>query len=57
MARAGSSVYLPPHYAATTRYPVLYLLHGNEQLAVEFLLQGDLQGELITSSKPDRPRR
>src|SRR5208282_1127609 len=44
--QGGFLVYLPPHYKATTRYPVLYLLHGNEQLAVEFLLQGDLQGEL-----------
>ncbi len=44
--QGGFLVYLPPHYEATTRYPVLYLLHGNEQLAVEFLLQGDLQGEL-----------
>jgi Putative esterase len=45
-ARGGFLVYLPPGYRVTRRYPVLYLLHGNEQLAVEFLLQGNLQGEL-----------
>jgi enterochelin esterase-like enzyme len=45
-ARGGFLAYLPPGYRSTRRYPVLYLLHGNEQLAVEFLLQGDLQGEL-----------
>jgi enterochelin esterase-like enzyme len=38
--------YLPPGYASTTRrYPVLYLLHGNDQLATAFLQIG-LQGEL-----------
>ena len=37
---------MPPHFSDKRRYPVLYLLHGNEQLAVEFLLQGNLQGEL-----------
>jgi enterochelin esterase-like enzyme len=41
-------VYLPPGYAATTQhYPVLYLLHGNEQPATAFLQLG-LQGELDT---------
>ncbi len=39
-------VYLPRGYADTTRhYPVLYLLHGNDQLASAFLQVG-LQGEL-----------
>jgi len=39
-------VYLPPGYASTTRhYPVLYLLHGNNQLATAFLQIG-LQDEL-----------
>ncbi len=39
-------VYLPAGYASTTRrYPVLYLLHGNDQLASAFLQVG-LQGEL-----------
>jgi hypothetical protein len=39
-------VYLPPGYASTTaRYPVLYLLHGNNQPATAFLQIG-LQGEL-----------
>jgi enterochelin esterase-like enzyme len=39
-------VYLPPGYATTTaRYPVLYLLHGNDQPADAFLQIG-LQGEL-----------
>ena len=35
-------VYLPPHYAAasTRRYPVLYLLHGDEQPASSFLRLG-----------------
>jgi Putative esterase len=38
--------YLPPGYASTTRrYPVLYLLHGNDQPAGAFLEVG-LQGEL-----------
>ncbi len=45
-APGGFLVYLPPRFDSALRYPVLYLLHGNEQLAVEFLLQGDLQGEL-----------
>jgi enterochelin esterase-like enzyme len=45
-APGGFLIYLPPHLQAARRYPVLYLLHGNEQLAVEFLLQGNLQGEL-----------
>jgi len=44
--RGGFLVYLPPRYDSARRYPVLYLLHGNEQLAVEFLLQGNLQNEL-----------
>lgn len=39
-------VYLPPGYASTaSRYPVLYLLHGNNQPATAFLQIG-LQGEL-----------
>jgi enterochelin esterase-like enzyme len=39
-------VYLPPGYAGTSaRYPVLYLLHGNDQPATAFLALG-LQGEL-----------
>ncbi len=38
--------YLPADYASTTRrYPVLYLLHGNDQLASAFLQIG-LQREL-----------
>lgn len=41
-------VYLPPGFAQTAqRYPVLYLLHGNEQPATAFLELG-LQGELDT---------
>jgi hypothetical protein len=43
-ALAGSGsfyVYLPPGYDATTRrYPVLYLLHGNDQQATAFLQIG-----------------
>jgi enterochelin esterase-like enzyme len=39
-------VYLPPGFASTSqRYPVLYLLHGNEQRATAFLELG-LQHEL-----------
>jgi enterochelin esterase-like enzyme len=39
-------VYLPPGFAESgARYPVLYLLHGNEQRATAFLQLG-LQGEL-----------
>jgi enterochelin esterase-like enzyme len=39
-------VYLPPGYASTTEhYPVLYLLHGNDQLATAFLELG-LQEQL-----------
>ena len=39
-------VYLPPGFASSgARYPVLYLLHGNEQPATAFLQLG-LQGEL-----------
>ncbi|HYM54581.1 MAG TPA: alpha/beta hydrolase-fold protein [Solirubrobacteraceae bacterium] len=39
-------VYLPRGYASTTsHYPVLYLLHGNDQPATAFLQIG-LQGEL-----------
>ena len=39
-------VYLPPGYASTSaHYPVLYLLHGNDQPATAFLQLG-LQGEL-----------
>jgi enterochelin esterase-like enzyme len=49
LAGAGSvHVYLPPGYAdSTQRYPVLYLLHGNEQPATAFLEIG-LQGQLDT---------
>ena len=44
--RGSFIVYLPPGYASTTRhYPVLYLLHGNDQLAGAFLEIG-LQSEL-----------
>jgi enterochelin esterase-like enzyme len=45
--RDGSFIaYLPAGYASTTsRYPVLYLLHGNNQLASAFLQIG-LQSEL-----------
>jgi enterochelin esterase-like enzyme len=39
-------VYLPPGYGSTNaHYPVLYLLHGNDQPATAFLQLG-LQGEL-----------
>jgi enterochelin esterase-like enzyme len=39
-------VYLPPGFASTTRrYPVVYLLHGNNQSATAFLQVG-LQGTL-----------
>jgi enterochelin esterase-like enzyme len=39
-------VYLPPGYASSSaHYPVLYLLHGNDQPATAFLALG-LQGEL-----------
>ena len=49
LAGTGSfHVYLPAGYASTTqRYPVLYLLHGNNQSATAFLELG-LQGELDT---------
>jgi enterochelin esterase-like enzyme len=42
LRRSGSFlVYLPPGYAdSTRRYPVLYLLHGNEQRASAFLQIG-----------------
>ncbi len=45
--REGSFlVYLPPGYASTAaRYPVIYLLHGNEQTDESFLRMG-LQGTL-----------
>ena len=44
--RGSFFVYLPPGFASTTRhYPVIYLLHGNDQLASAFLQVG-LQGEL-----------
>lgn len=44
--RGSFLVFLPPGYAGSTlRYPVLYLLHGNDQLATAFLQVG-LQGEL-----------
>jgi enterochelin esterase-like enzyme len=47
LAGTGSfHVYLPPGYGGTSaHYPVLYLLHGNEQPATAFLELG-LQGEL-----------
>ena len=47
LREAGSFyVYLPPGYAGASReYPVLYLLHGNSQLASSFLQIG-LQREL-----------
>jgi enterochelin esterase-like enzyme len=47
LAGTGSfHVYLPPGYGSTSaHYPVLYLLHGNEQPATAFLELG-LQGEL-----------
>jgi enterochelin esterase-like enzyme len=47
LAGKGSFVaYLPPGFGATTRhYPVLYLLHGNNQSATAFLEIG-LQGQL-----------
>lgn len=45
-AEGSFHVYLPPGFAATSeRYPVLYLLHGNEQRATAFLQLG-LQHEL-----------
>jgi enterochelin esterase-like enzyme len=45
-ATGSFHVYLPPGYGSTTaRYPVLYLLHGNDQSATAFLQLG-LQGEL-----------
>jgi S-formylglutathione hydrolase FrmB len=44
--RGSLIAYLPPGYASSiSRYPVLYLLHGNDQLATAFLQIG-LQGEL-----------
>ena len=47
LGAAGSfHVYLPPGFAGTSqRYPVLYLLHGNDQPATAFLQIG-LQQEL-----------
>jgi enterochelin esterase-like enzyme len=47
LRREGSFlVYLPPGYASTAmRYPVIYLLHGNEQTDESFLQIG-LQGTL-----------
>jgi enterochelin esterase-like enzyme len=49
LGAAGSfHVYLPPGYASTTEhYPVLYLLHGNDQPATAFLELG-LQEQLDT---------
>jgi enterochelin esterase-like enzyme len=45
-ASGSFHVYLPPGYASTTqRYPVLYLLHGNDQPATAFLELG-LQQQL-----------
>jgi enterochelin esterase-like enzyme len=45
-AEGSFHVYLPPGFADSgVRYPVLYLLHGNEQRATAFLQLG-LQGEL-----------
>ncbi len=47
-ATSSFHVYLPPGYAGTTqRYPVLYLLHGNDQPATAFLELG-LQEQLDT---------
>jgi enterochelin esterase-like enzyme len=47
-ASGSFHVYLPPGYASTTeRYPVLYLLHGNDQPATAFLELG-LQEQLDT---------
>jgi enterochelin esterase-like enzyme len=46
--RGSFLVYLPPGYkgaSTSARYPVLYLLHGNDQPASTFLQMG-LQGEL-----------
>ena len=45
-ARRFPVVPAAPLCSASARYPVLYLLHGNEQLAGEFLREGDLQSEL-----------
>jgi hypothetical protein len=49
-------VYLPPGYAATTaHYPVLYLLHGNDQPADAFLqlgLQSTLDGLIAKHAIP-----
>ncbi|HLW95620.1 MAG TPA: alpha/beta hydrolase-fold protein [Solirubrobacteraceae bacterium] len=45
-------VYLPPHYATSqTRYPVIYLLHGDRQPASSFVRLGVPQalGALISS--------
>jgi S-formylglutathione hydrolase FrmB len=45
-AQGSFLAYLPPGYAGTTsRYPVLYLLHGNDQTSDSFLEIG-LQGAL-----------
>jgi enterochelin esterase-like enzyme len=45
-ATGSFHVYLPSGYSSTNaRYPVLYLLHGNDQSATAFLQLG-LQGEL-----------
>jgi enterochelin esterase-like enzyme len=45
-ASGSFHVYLPPGYASSTqRYPVLYLLHGNDQPATAFLELG-LQQQL-----------
>ena len=44
------NVYLPPHYDAKLRYPVLYFLHGkggNEYQVLNHLAIGDLADELI----------
>lgn len=47
-ASGSFHVYLPPGYATTTEhYPVLYLLHGNDQPATAFLELG-LQEQLDT---------
>jgi|SRR5271165_26093 len=49
-------VYLPPGFASTTlRYPVIYLLHGNSQLATAYLqvgIQGDLDRLIAAHRTP-----
>jgi hypothetical protein len=54
--RGSFIVYLPPGYDSTTRhYPVLYLLHGNDQLAGAFLeigLQSELDRLIVSHTIP-----